>query len=109
MFQIIFAFCLTKAILPNPQFIDYINFAVLFSVASMIAIIPISIGGAGLRELTFLYGAEFLGVAAELGVAFAMMSFVLYVLTALTGVPLFFNIQNIKSKDHGRITNSKNK
>ncbi len=109
LFQIIFAFCLTKAILPNPQFIDYINFAVLFSVASMIAIIPISIGGAGLRELTFLYGAEFLGVAAELGVAFAMMSFVLYVLTALTGVPLFFNIQNIKRKDHGCITNSKNK
>lgn len=109
LFQIIFALCLTRAILPNPQFIDFIDFAVLFSLASMVTIIPISIGGAGLRELTFLYGAEFLGAAAESGVAFALMSFVLYILTALWGVPLFFHIKRIRRRYHGRATNPKNK
>lgn len=108
LFQLLFAFCLTRAILPDPNFTDYINFAVLFSIASIVAIIPISIGGAGLRELTFLYGASILNTSAESGIAFALMSFVLYVLTAVWGVPLFFYVKKIRRKD-ATIRNAKNR
>jgi hypothetical protein len=48
--------------------------------------IPISIGGIGLRELTFLYGAPLMGVSATLGVSAAILLSVLTLLCGLLGL-----------------------
>jgi len=39
--------------------IKLVDLAILFFISSIISVIPISIGGIGLRELTFLYGSKF--------------------------------------------------
>lgn len=96
-FQVMFSLCLVKAIALDASFITYIDLSFLFLTASVLSIIPISIGGIGLRELTFFYGAKLLGNNPELGVAFAVLSFVLYVLVALPGLPLYFFIHRIKA------------
>lgn len=98
IFQVISAILLVSALIQTADFQTYIDFILLFIIGSIVSIIPISIGGAGLRELTFFYGVGFLSSAAsqEVGVAFAIMAFVLYVLTAVVGIPIFLYLKNIR-------------
>jgi uncharacterized membrane protein YbhN (UPF0104 family) len=87
--QVVFAIMLFKAFMAQVDN-HLVDFITLFIIASIAAIIPISIGGAGLRELTFLYGLRIIDYPdPELGVAFALVTFVFYVLTALIGLPLW--------------------
>lgn len=62
------------------------DFAMLFLLSGVVSVIPISIGGAGLRELTFLYGAPLIGLSAEIGIALALIYFVLNLLVSATGM-----------------------
>jgi uncharacterized membrane protein YbhN (UPF0104 family) len=100
LFQVIGALLLIYAIDPNPSHSLILNFLLLFIIASIIAIFPISIGGAGLRELTFIYGLTFIGEQhfIEAGVAFALLIFILYTFTAFIGLPFFLLRKNQKVK-----------
>jgi len=60
----------------------------LFLISSVLSIVPISIGGAGVRELAFMYGAKLMGLNPELGVAIAIIIFTVYLTCSLSG--LFF-------------------
>lgn len=72
---------------------------VLFNLAAVLgAVLPISIGGLGVRELTFLYGAQHMGVAPEQGVAFALLWYVVYVAVACAGL---FSIRHTANLLHG--------
>lgn len=62
----------------------------LFLVSNIVACIPISVGGVGLRELTFLYGGVWWGVDVQIGVTFALMFYAVNVLTALGGIYFLF-------------------
>lgn len=97
LLQVLSALVLVKALITEPTMQQYIDYIVLFIAASIATIIPISVGGAGLRELTFLYGIQLMPVSdVETGVAFAMINFFLYLLTAIPGIPLFYKIGKIK-------------
>lgn len=92
LLQICLASALLYGLAPDANSAIYIDFTLLFIAASILAIIPISIGGIGIRELTFLYGLELLGDSQSfitLGVAFALASFITYALSALIGLPLY--------------------
>ena len=67
--------------------IDYklINLTILFFISSIISVIPISIGGIGLRELTFLYGSEFLHIAPAPVIMAGFLFFVVNLLSSLIG------------------------
>lgn len=67
---------------------DYI---VLFLVSSVVAMLPITIGGAGARELTFLYGAQFLDIHAEKAVAIGFLFYLISTIVAFLGVIFSFN------------------
>lgn len=67
---------------------NMMDYLALFMVSCVISVIPLSIGGAGMRELTFFYGAPLLGLAQEPGIAMALLFFVIQVSTSLVG--LFF-------------------
>lgn len=56
------------------------DYLLVFLVSSIVAVLPISIGGMGVRELTFLYGAQFLGIDSTLAVS---ISLVFYLITAV--------------------------
>jgi uncharacterized membrane protein YbhN (UPF0104 family) len=97
LLQVISALVLVKALIAEPTMQQYIDYIVLFIAASIAAIIPISVGGAGLRELTFLYGIQLMPISdVETGVAFAMINFFLYLLTAIPGILLFYKIDKIR-------------
>ncbi len=63
-----------------------IGFLLLFLVSSVVAVFPITIGGVGARELTFVYGAQWLDVLPETGVGFSLLFFVITFLVSLPGM-----------------------
>ncbi len=66
-----------------------LDYLLLFMVSSFISILPISIGGVGLRELTFFYGAVWFGLDQELGVVIALLYFVVNGAASLLGMGAF--------------------
>ena len=62
--------------------VDYLT---LFLVSSVVAVLPVSIGGIGLRELTFLYGFELIGGDVNTAVSFSLLFFLITVLSSLPG------------------------
>jgi len=63
-----------------------IDFLVLFFISSVISVIPVSVGGVGLRELTFLWGLEYLHLNPALGVVSAFLFFIITVVSSAIGI-----------------------
>ncbi len=68
----------------------WVSYALLFLLSSVAAMLPLTIGGAGARELTFLYGASFLSIDGEKAVAIAFLFYIISTLVALLGGVLSF-------------------
>jgi uncharacterized membrane protein YbhN (UPF0104 family) len=66
----------------NASMIDYLT---LFLISSVVAVLPISIGGIGVRELTFLYGFSLIGGDTTMAVTFSLIFFVITALSSLLG------------------------
>jgi len=62
------------------------DFLILFFISSVISVIPVSVGGVGLRELTFLWGLEYLHLNPALGVVSAFLFFVITVISSAAGM-----------------------
>lgn len=71
------------------------DYLVVFLVSSIVAVLPISIGGVGIRELTFYYGALLFGLDTELGVAFSLVYFAINSIISLAGVYFWLHLSNI--------------
>ncbi|NPA87622.1 lysylphosphatidylglycerol synthase transmembrane domain-containing protein [Caminibacter pacificus] len=72
-----------------------IDFIVLFFISSIISVIPISVGGVGLRELTFLYGLDMLHLNATIGVVSAFLFFVISVISSAIGALFIKGVKNV--------------
>lgn len=62
--------------------VDYLT---LFLISSIVAVLPISIGGIGVRELTFLYGFALIGGDTTMAVTFSLLFFVITAISSLMG------------------------
>jgi len=62
---------------------DYLT---LFLISSVVAVLPISVGGIGVRELTFLYGFGLIGQDATAAVTFSLIFFLITALSSLSGL-----------------------
>jgi len=82
VFQLISAFFILMSMGIDTAVYDYLD---LFLISSVVAVLPITIGGIGARELVFIYGYEYLAVDKNSAVAFSLMFFVLTVVSALFG------------------------
>lgn len=69
------------------------NYLVLFMLASVISVIPVTVGGLGAREATFLIGERFLAIDTELATAMALMVFITLAISAFPGL-LFSWLKN---------------
>jgi uncharacterized membrane protein YbhN (UPF0104 family) len=58
----------------------------LFLVSSIAAVIPITFGGAGARELTFLTGAQYFPVDISVAISLSVIFYLITVLTSLVGM-----------------------
>jgi hypothetical protein len=73
------------------------NYLFIFLISSIVAMLPISIGGMGLRELTFLYGTGILNLNTEISVALSLMFYLISVFVSLFGV--CYSLNPAKMKD----------
>lgn len=70
---------------------DILGYVLVFQIANIVAVIPISIGGIGIREYTYILVAEYIGLDVGIGVAASLIFYAVYSLTSLFGaVPYFF-------------------
>lgn len=76
----------------------------LFLLSSIMASVPISLGGIGLRELTFLHGAAFLHLNAEQAVALSVIFYLLSLSIALPGMVFTFNTHKLLDGEEKLIT-----
>lgn len=80
--QILEALCIIKAIGIAS---GWLNYLVLFLASSIAAVLPISVGGVGVRELTFVYGQELLNINKAEAVAFSLIFFVINAISSFIG------------------------
>ncbi|MDJ1257809.1 MAG: flippase-like domain-containing protein [Candidatus Midichloria sp.] len=99
--QIIFIYTIIVSFNKGLTFKIIADYAVIFSIASVLSILPITAGGIGIREITFIWAAELLSVLdKELGILIASISFLISLISSLTGGLFIFH-------NHSRGLNSK--
>ena len=64
---------------------DFPGYLAVFLASSVASVLPVSVGGLGLREVTFLYGTRLLGLEPAAGVLAATTFFLITVLSSLAG------------------------
>lgn len=68
-----------------------LSYLFLFLLSSLAAAIPFTIGGAGARELTFLYGAQLFGIDIAVAIALSLSFYLITMTVSLSG--LYFVIR----------------
>jgi glycosyltransferase 2 family protein len=69
---------------------NYLAYIVIFLVSSAVAVLPISVGGVGVRELTFLYGSQLLNVDIHIAVGISFLFYLITAAVSLAGVYFVF-------------------
>ena len=62
------------------------GYLLVFLVSSIVAVLPITIGGIGSREFTFLLGAQWLGLDVNLSIALSVLFYLITAFTSLWGM-----------------------
>ena len=58
----------------------------VFLISSMVAVLPLTIGGIGSREFTFILGAQWLGLDLNLSIALSLLFYLMTAFTSLWGI-----------------------
>jgi uncharacterized membrane protein YbhN (UPF0104 family) len=86
--QISSAFFILIALGIEAQIVGYLF---IFLVSSLVSVLPLTIGGIGSREVTFFYGALWLGLDQNTSVGISMLFFLITALVSLFG--LFYHLK----------------
>ena len=79
--------------------LDTIEYLFVFLVSSIVSVIPLTIGGIGSREVTFLYGAEWLGLNESISIGISFTFFLITALTSFFGIVYHFKKPDLESMD----------
>ncbi len=79
-----------------------VDYLLLFMISCVVSVLPISVGGVGLRELTFVYGAKFLALDQEVGVTVALAFFIINLVASCLGALFLVTLDHKKGKEYGR-------
>jgi len=85
--QTLCAFVIFRAIGGSDMSMEYLF---LFLISSIVATLPITIGGIGSREITFLYGSDLLGLDINLSIALSLTFYLITAFTSFWGI--FYSI-----------------
>lgn len=86
--QLLSAWLLLLSLGTGQYFVEYFT---LFLVSSAASVLPLTVGGAGIRELVFIYGLELMPVEKATAIAFTLLFFGITAVSSLAG--LFFTYQ----------------
>jgi len=62
----------------------------IFLVSSVVSVLPLTIGGLGIREIVFLEGSRYFGLAREVSVVISLLFYLITVITSLAGIFFVF-------------------
>jgi uncharacterized membrane protein YbhN (UPF0104 family) len=96
--QVISAWFILMSLSSSSHQIDYLA---IFLISSVATILPLTIGGAGAREVTFLYALNHLGLDVNTGVALSLIFFAISAVSSLAGILL-----KIRHEQSGEIVTS---
>lgn len=74
---------------------EILIYSSIFMISCVSIVIPVSIGGMGIRELVLFYGSSLMDVDPEKGVAIALMFFVINFISSLTGLAFLHKLDNL--------------
>jgi uncharacterized membrane protein YbhN (UPF0104 family) len=83
IFQILCALVILKAIGEQEKEMEYLF---LFLISSIVAMLPITIGGAGSREITFLFGSGLLGLNENTSITLSLVFYFITLFTSFWGI-----------------------
>jgi len=72
-----------------------IDLVILFFISSIVSVVPVSVGGVGLRELTFLYGSEFIHTNPAPIILAAFIFFLINLISSVIGGILLLRSKNV--------------
>lgn len=87
LLQVLCAWLLLLALGEKEHHLAYL---VIFLVSSVVAVLPISVGGVGVRELTFLYGSQLMNVDMNVAVGISFMFYIITAVVSLAGIYFVF-------------------
>ncbi|MCW5515927.1 lysylphosphatidylglycerol synthase transmembrane domain-containing protein [Muriicola sp. Z0-33] len=70
--------------------IHLISYMFIFLISSIVAVLPLTIGGIGSREVVFFYGALWLGLDQNTSVSISMVFFLITAMVSLFGIVYHF-------------------
>jgi len=85
--QLLCAYAILASIGGSNRVIEYLF---LFLISSIIATLPLTIGGVGSREISFLYGSQILGLDANLSIALSLAFYCITVFSSFWGIVYSF-------------------
>lgn len=85
--QLVCILCILKSLSIDLATFEYLF---VFLVSSIVSVIPLTIGGIGSREVTFLYGAKWLGLDASMSISISFVFFLITALISLFGIIYHF-------------------
>lgn len=62
------------------------SYLFVFLISSIVAVLPLTIGGIGSREFTFILGAQWLGLDLNLSIAMSLLFYMITAFTSLWGI-----------------------
>ncbi len=77
----------------QPSFIP--EYLFVFLVSSIVATLPVTIGGIGSREITFLYGAQLIGLDINASIALSLMFYIITAFVSFFGIYYSINTKKI--------------
>ena len=77
--------------------LNQIAYLIIFLVSSIVAVVPLTLGGIGSREVTFFYGAQLLGLDQGISVGVSVLFFLITAIVSLAGVWYHFKKITLES------------
>jgi glycosyltransferase 2 family protein len=75
------------------EYDNYFIWLLIFLISSVVSVLPISIGGAGAREVTFLFGAKWFALDPVLAVSLSLALYIITALVSLSGIAFVFTFK----------------
>ena len=73
---------------------NQISYLIIFLISSIVAVVPLTLGGIGSREVTFFYGAKLLGLDQNISVGVSVLFFLITAIVSFIGV--WYHFKKIK-------------
>lgn len=87
--------------------IHILAYLFVFLISSIVSVVPLTIGGIGSREVTFYYGALWLGLNQDTSIGISMTFFIITAIVSLLGIYFDFKKPGLEVSSGGGAVGSK--